>query len=133
MNTVAARSQSKRPLTTVLIWGASYLVARLALDVELQLGPTWLRVAAALLPVIPTALALLAIAAAFRQSGELERRVHLEALAIAYPLAILLLMTLGLLELAVGLNPKDWSYRHVWIYLPIFYFLGLTIAWRRYK
>jgi hypothetical protein len=38
-----------------------------------------------------------------------------------------------LLELAIGLDPKDWSYRHVWIYLPLFYFVGLAIAWRRYK
>lgn len=133
MNTVAARSQTNRTLGVLIFWGASYIAARAALDVELQLGPTWLRVAAALFPVIPTAFALWAIAAALRESDELQRRVHLEALAIAYPLAILLLMTLGLLELAVGLKPEDWSYRHVWIYLPIFYFLGLFIAWRRYK
>jgi hypothetical protein len=108
-------------------------VARVALDVDLQLGPTWLRVAAALMPVIPTAFALRAIAVGMREADELQRRVHLEALSIAYPLAILLLMTLGLLELAVGLKPEDWSYRHVWIYLPMFYFLGLFIAWRRYR
>jgi hypothetical protein len=133
MNTVAVRSQSNRALGAFILWGASYVAARLALDADLQLGPTWLRVAAALLPVIPTVLALWAIAAGLRESDELQRRVHLEALAIAYPLAILLLMTLGLLELAVGLNPQDWSYRHVWAYLPMFYFAGLAVAWRRYK
>jgi hypothetical protein len=133
MSTVVARPQAGRTLAVLIFWGASYIAARLALDVDLQLGPTWLRVAAALLPVIPTAVALWAIAAGLRAADELQRRVHLEALAIAYPLAILLLMTLGLLELAVGLNPEDWSYRHVWIYLPMFYFVGLFIAWRRYK
>ena len=133
MQTAAARSHSNRALGACILWGASYIAARLALDADLQLGPTWLRVAAALLPVIPTALALWAIAAGLRESDELQRRVHLEALAIGYPLAILLLMTLGLLELAVGLNPQDWSYRHVWIYLPLFYFIGLAIAWSRYR
>jgi hypothetical protein len=133
MHSVAVKSQSNRALGTCILWGASYIAARLALDADLQLGPTWLRVAAALLPVIPTALALWAIAAGLREADELQRRVHLEALAIGYPLAILLLMTLGLLELAVGLNPEDWSYRHVWIYLPLFYFIGLAIAWRRYR
>jgi hypothetical protein len=133
MNSVLARSQSNKALAVLVLWGVSYLAARAALDTELHLQPDWLRVAAALLPVVPTALALWTIAARLRDSDELQRRVHLEALAIAYPLAILLLMTLGLLELAVGLNPQDWSYRHVWIYLPLFYFAGLCIAWRRYR
>lgn len=133
MNIVAARSKANRTFGILVLWGASYIVARAALDVDLQLGPTWLRVAAALMPVIPTAFALRAIAVGMREADELQRRVHLEALSIAYPLAILLLMTLGLLELAVGLKPEDWSYRHIWIYLPLFYFLGLFIAWRRYR
>lgn len=133
MNTLAVRSRSNKALASVVLWGASYIAARAALDVDLHLEPTWLRVAAALLPVGPTVAALWSIANGLRESDELQRRVHLEALAIAYPLAILLLMTLGLLELAIGLNPNDWSYRHVWIYLPIFYFVGLVIAWRRYK
>lgn len=64
---------------------------------------------------------------------ELHRRVHLEALSIAYPLAILLLVTLGFLQLAIDLPPHDWSYRHVWPLLPCFYFAGLALAWRRYK
>ena len=124
---------SSRPFAAIVAWGLSYMAARAALDIDLQLQPTWLRVAAALLPVAPTVFALWSIAAGLRESDELQRRVHLEALAIAYPLAILLLMTLGLMELAVGLNTADWSYRHIWIYLPVFYFLGLWIAWRRYR
>jgi hypothetical protein len=133
MNVAAVRSRTNRTLGILVLWGASYIAARLALDVDLALEPAWLRLAAALLPLVPTVMALRAIAAGIREADELERRVHLEALGIAYPLAILLLMTLGLLELAIGLDPKDWSYRHVWIYLPLFYFVGLAIAWRRYK
>ena len=52
---------------------------------------------------------------------------------IAYPLAILLLVTLGFLQLAIDLPAEDWSYRHVWALLPCFYFLVLAIAWRRYR
>lgn len=133
MNAVAVKQHTNRAFGAVVIWGLSYIAARLALDVDLNLEPRWLRVGAALLPVVPTILALLAIAAGLREADELQRRVHLEALAIAYPLAILLMMTLGLLELAVGLNPHDWSYRHTWIYLPLFYFMGLWLAWRRYR
>ena len=115
------------------VWGVSLIIARLALDKDLRLEPTWLRVAAALLPVVPTALFLWFVSSALRGLDELHRRVHLEALAIAYPLTILLLVTLGFLQLAINLPAEDWSYRHVWVYLPAFYFLGLAIAWRRYR
>jgi len=54
-------------------------------------------------------------------------------LAFAFPMAILLLMVLGLLQLAIPLSPEDWSYRHVWSFLPLFYFAGLALAWRKYK
>ncbi|RIK73904.1 hypothetical protein DCC62_16355 [candidate division KSB1 bacterium] len=64
---------------------------------------------------------------------ELERRIQLEALVIAFPLAILLIMTLGLLELAVPLSPENWSYRHIWPFLTMFYFIGLAIARKRYE
>jgi hypothetical protein len=69
---------------------------------------------------------------AVRSADELERRIQGEALAIAYPLALVLLMTLALMERAVGLKFQDWSYMHTWIYLPLFYFAGLAIARRRY-
>ena len=119
-------------LAVVALWGISYIAARFLLDRDLQL-PQWARLTAALVPIIPSALFLWCIVAGIRELDELHRRVHLEALAFAYPLAILLLMTLGLLQLAIDLPVEDWSYRHVWIYLPLFYFLGYALAWRRYR
>lgn len=94
---------------------------------------TWLRVAVALLPVLPFTLFLLTIIRGIRQMDELERRIQLEALAVAFPLAFLLLMTLRLLELAVKLKPENWSYRHLWPVLFIFYLIGLVGAKRRYQ
>ena len=52
---------------------------------------------------------------------------------MAYPLAMVLLMTLALLQRAVLLKFEDWSYAHVWIYLPIFYMAGLALARKRYS
>ena len=68
-----------------------------------------------------------------RQVDELERRIQLEALAIAFPAAVLLLMALALLERAVPLSPQDWSYRHVWSFLPLLYLASLGVARRRYR
>ena len=64
---------------------------------------------------------------------ELERRIELEALGFAFPAAVVFLMTIGLLDIAISLNPDDFSLRHIWAMMPIFYFAGLWRAKRRYQ
>lgn len=118
-------------LPVAVLWVLSYIAARLALN-ELQLD-AWLRVTVALIPVVPTVLFLWLVVVSIRSLDELQRRVHLEALAIAFPLTILLLWTLGLLQLAIDLSLDNWSFRHVWACLPLFYFVGLAFAWARYR
>jgi hypothetical protein len=46
---------------------------------------------------------------------------------------MLLLMVLGLLELVIPPPIRGWSYREVWQFLPLFYFIGLAFTWRRYQ
>jgi hypothetical protein len=116
---------------SLIIWGICYIGALVLLR-KFQIEG-WLRVAIALLPILPFVLFLSMVLAEIRSLDELWRRIHLEALAIAFPLAVLLLMILGLMELATGLSPDDWSYRHVWIFLPIFYVIGVLVSVRRYK
>jgi hypothetical protein len=114
----------------------SFLGARALLDrefLERTQMATSLRVLIALVPVPATAALLFALVRSIRKLDELQVRIQLEALAVAYPLAMLLLMTLGLLQLAVVLSPHDWSYRHVWPFLAIFYVAGLALANRRYR
>jgi hypothetical protein len=89
-------------------------------------------VIAAILPVPFFAWVLYEILRSSRQLDEMQRRMHLEALAFAYPLLLTLLMLLGLLELAVPLDPDNWSYRHVWQMQGIIYLAGLILAYRRY-
>lgn len=116
---------------TALIWVVVYLFTRQLLDHD-QLTEG-LRVLVALAPLVPFAFFLAFILARIRAMDELQRRIQLEALAIAFPLAILFFMMLGLLELSMPLSPQDWSYRHTWSYLPLLYFIGLAIASRRYQ
>jgi hypothetical protein len=116
-------------ITTV--WILAYFGARVVLKLpDLE---TWQRVAVALAPLPPFVLFLVTLIRGVRSLDEMQRRIHLEALAFAFPLTMVLLMTLGLLELAIKLNPADWSYRHVWMFLPVFYFGGLALATRRYQ
>ncbi len=115
----------------VSTWILSYFGARVLLkSTELE---TWLRVVLVLVPIIPFVFLLLWIIRGIRQLDELERRIQLEALAVAFPLTFLLMMTLGLLELAIKLKPEDWSYRHLWPFMFVFYLAGLTLARRRYQ
>jgi hypothetical protein len=93
---------------------------------------TGVRVAIALAPIPVFAAFLWQVIQGVRSADEFERRVHLEALAVAYPLVMLLFMTLALMQRAVNLSFQDWSYAHTWIYLPLFYFAGLALARKRY-
>ena len=113
------------------LWILCYFTARGLLELR-HLGPG-LRIGAALLPVVPFAWFLWTFIGHIRAADELERRIHLEALAVAFPVTMLLLMTLGLLQLATTLSMDDWGYRHVWAFLPAFYLGGLALARRRYQ
>lgn len=124
-------SRVPKPLLAVAVFLVLYFLARLVLKQPDLAQP--LRVTVALLPIPVFALFLFSFIRGLKDLDELERRIQLEALVIAFPLAILLIMTLGLLELAVPLSPENWSYRHIWPFLTMFYFIGLAIARKRYE
>ena len=125
----AAARITANPIVPGIIWGVTYVAARLALELSL---PPRVRLLVALAPVVPFVFALVGVVRGIRSMDELHRRVHLEALVLAFPLTLLLIMTLGLLELAIGLSPDDWSYRHILPFLILFYAFGLWRAWKRY-
>jgi hypothetical protein len=119
-------------IVVTAIWVVTYFAARFVLDKGFA-APQGVKVAAALLPVVPTALFLWVVVSAIRGLDELHRKVHLEALVIAFPLSILMLVTLGFLQLAIELPAENFSFRHVWAFMPMIYFGCLAFAWRRYQ
>ena len=130
-------SGSKRPRQTVVLgllflWLASYALVRLYLDSAAPVSSS-LRLGIAFIPTPIFGLFLLQYIRALRSADELERRIQLEALAVAFPLGLLLLTTLGLVQRAVELNFQDWSYNHIWPYLTLFYVAGLAVARKRYR
>ena len=113
------------------VWIITYFASRMALE-SVDLDKTT-RVVVALLPALPFAFFLWLFVGNIGQLDEMERKIQTEALAFAFPMSVFLIMVLGSLQLAVDLSPEDWSYRHVFPFLPIFYFVGVVLAWRRYK
>lgn len=95
--------------------------------------PTPARAVAALLPAIGMAAFLWVEISYLRQLDELHRRVQLEALAVAFPLALLLVFTVGSLERA-GVHIEGFERpRDLWPLVILPYPIGLLFAWRRYR
>jgi hypothetical protein len=126
----SAMNPTRRTIVLAIVWIAAYFAARAFLEGGAL--PAWQRVTVAVLPVPIFAALLLSYLGMFRTMDELERRIHLEALAIAFSLGVLLLTTLALLQRAVALPFEDWSYAHVWYFLPIFYFSAVGLVAGRY-
>jgi hypothetical protein len=133
MNTavVARPNFARRTLALGAVWVVAYFTARGFL--ELDTLETWQRVTIALAPVPIFAGFLWAYVGVVRSMDELERKIHLEALGIAFSVTLLLLTTLALMQRAVNLSFEDWSYAHVWFYLPIFYLGAIGFTSRRYQ
>jgi hypothetical protein len=118
-------------LGLLLLWLALYFGVRFYLEAHPELSEG-VRIGLALVPM-PVFMAFgWSFIRSLRGADELERRIQLEALAVAFPLGLLLLTTLGLMQRAVELNFENWSYNHVWQLFAVFYIAGLMFARRRY-
>lgn len=121
---------SFRLLVSALIFALSYIAAVAMQEIFTLRGLPGLAIS--LLPAAGFAFFLLEEVKLIRSLDELQRQIQLEALAIGFPLAMLLLMTLGFLE-RVDLLPHALStVRDVWGVLPFCYAAGLLFARRRY-
>ena len=127
----ALKSKSRPIPSLCLAWLLLYFAARLLLE-KVQFS-TGVRIGIALAPIPVFGAFLWQVIQGVRSADEFEKRIHLEALALAYPVAMVLYMALALMQRAVSLSFEDWSYAHTWIYLPLFYLGGLTLARKRYS
>jgi hypothetical protein len=120
--------------TTLLIrgvlWMATYAASRALLEV---VDDRWTRVIISLAPTPVFAWFLWTWMRGVARMDELERRIELEALAFAFPVSLVFFATLGLLDVAVTLNPNDFSVRNVWLMMPMLYYFGLWRAQQRYR
>lgn len=114
-----------------MLWLSVYLLSRGLL--EFDVAPQPLRIVIALLPIPFVVWYLVTWMRGLQQMDELQRRIELEALGFAFPAVLVLLMAIGLLDVAVTLNPDTFNLRHTWLMLPMLYYVGLWRAQRRYQ
>lgn len=125
----------KAPPSRALLFGALWFVTyTICLLVIKKLSPdAVIGIILSLLPVIVFALFLYSIIKEIASMDEVQVRVQMEAAVIAFSLSLLMIMTLGLLDLVIILNKEDWGYRHLVPYFAIFYFIGIIISKRKYN
>jgi hypothetical protein len=58
----------------------------------------------------------------------LGRRIQLEALAFAFPIALLVAFTAGLLDMAGFHGAQDWDLPRLWPLLLLPYWFGIALA-----
>ena len=126
------RVYGTRLLIRGLLWGSVYLLSRGLLELAVQ-SPPAVRVAIAFLPTPFFVYYLWTWMKGVSEMDELQRRIELEALGFAFPASLVFLATLGLLDVAITLNPDDFSLRHTWLMMPMLYYVGLWRAQRRYQ
>jgi len=125
------KSSDRQVLSYGILWAATYIVCLLILkkwEPSIPFG-----IVLSFLPTIAFILFIYHFIKAINTMDELERRIQLEAAVWAFTLGLLLLMTLGLLDLVILLNQEDWGYRHLIPYFFIFYLFGLFISKRKYN
>lgn len=116
--------------TPAVLCVVTYFGARGVLEMQ-TIATAW-RVVAALTPVPFFGWLLYRVVRNSRDLDEMQRRMQLEALAMSYGFVFMVLLTLGLVELALPLNKDDWSYRHVWQLQGLTYVMSLFFTYRRY-
>ena len=111
-------------VTLIVIFGVSEALETSALD-------PGLRLALALLPVFAWGSMMIVMVAGIRRLDELQRRIQLDALAVAFPSAILLGLLVEYLQKAGFV--RDWTVGDVWPFMFLLYVPAYILARMRYR
>jgi hypothetical protein len=104
------------------------LVGSIKILQNVELGP--LKYLLVLTPMLPLVLVITAVLRALRRADELQRQIHLEALAIAFAASAFVTFGYGFLE-GAGLPHISWIW--VWPVMGTFWLIGGQIARLRYR
>ncbi len=124
-------NNSLRPIFAALLWGLSFMVSVFSLK-NFGLPPS-AGIGLIILNGLLFVIYIFASLKSFREMDEVQVRIHLEAVVIAFALSLLLFMTLGLADLFLPINKEKFTYLHIFPLLFFFYFFGLFISRSKYR
>jgi xanthine/uracil permease len=117
------------PLLWSILWLVAYFGARGALEGSTL--DTWLRVTIALAPIPIAAMTLVTIVRAATQLDELQRRIQLESIALAFAVGAAVITGWGYFETA-GAPRADWGL-FIWPFFIGTWLASLYAIRRRYR
>lgn len=120
----------RRVLVAGATWLLVYLAARFALQ-EMRPAHPW-DLAAAFAPLFAFFWFVSVVQRAVKGADELQRLIQLEALALAFSTTMVVLMTLGLMEIFHG-GSLELPLRDLWAMLPAIYAICFAVAYQRYR
>ena len=126
----AVVGRSGEALISAAAFAAVYIAATWVSDTDTPIG---LKAAAAVAALAAFLFFLAAEVRLIRGLDEMQRLVQLEALAMAFPMSVALVLFLGLVQRFAELPLDDLSYRHIWPLMILFYVIGVALAVRRYQ
>ena len=121
---------SGRPLFFAGLWIITYTIC--LLTIKKASPDTTIGIVLSFIPVVTFGLFIYSIIKGVASMDEVQIRIQMEAVVIAFSLGLLTLMTLGLLDLVITIKKEDWGYRHLVPYFALFYFIGLIVSKRKY-
>jgi|JI9StandDraft_1071089.scaffolds.fasta_scaffold537271_1 membrane-associated HD superfamily phosphohydrolase len=133
---IRAMEKSKKPLSDrlplyALIWVLSYIGSLGALKM-LSL-PEEFEVILTIVPALAFALFLYTFYRYVHLMDEVQIKIRMEAAVVAFSLALVTVMTLGLVDIAFKLNGEDWNFRFLAPMFMAYYLIGLVISKRKYN
>ena len=127
----AATHSPRIVLVAGAVWLVVYLGARYVLEkTSLPDAP---RLAAAFAPLFAFYWFVWVVQRALKSADELQRLIQLEALALAFPTTMVVLMTLGLMEIFHGGALELPPITDLWAVLPVLYAICFSVAWWKYR
>jgi hypothetical protein len=111
-------------LATMIDIGAAWVLSR----IPLELTP---RIAVALLPLPANITLLVLILRGIRRLDEFQKRIHFEAVVVAFLATGLAVFVYGYLQKAQAVGPFNVLF--IWAFMAGFYGIGYAVAVRHYR
>jgi hypothetical protein len=125
------RPESRRYLRSLAISMLIYMVLLfISIRWMKQAPPAPWKYLIAVMPVVPALWVPVAVVRFLRDLDELQRKIHMDALAFGFTLSAVLTLSYGFLQNA-GLPDLSWTF--VWPVMAFSWILGLFLSRRRYQ